>query len=255
MSASRFRIELLKLCKRPAFVLWLALGVGAVLALVSVRFAFHSSSPGTQGFHGPPGGGAGYRAAIEGQFRFAFFAALLIGAASGRLDRASGVLRELVATGASRLRLFLMRLPTALLVAETLAVVGFAVAVIAGLLLPAGGRMPGAGPISHDVALLLLTVATATLVALALATLLRSAVAAIVVFFVFETTVAPFLLHDDGLGRLRWLLLTPALNRFARPELNLDSLGIPLALAAVVVVGWITILTAAAAWRESVSEL
>ena len=55
--------------------------------------------------------------------------------------------------------------------------------------------------------------------------------------------------------RLRWLLLTPALNRFARPELGLDALGMPLAAAAFVVLGWIVVLTTAAAWRESVREL
>jgi hypothetical protein len=249
------RLEVLKLATRPAALLWLALTVGGVIVVVLLRLVFHATSPGTQGFHGPPGGGDGYRAALEGLSRFAFLAALLIGATAGTTDRASGVLRELAVTGVSRLRLFLLRLPAAVLVAEALALIGFAIALFAGLLLPDGGPMVDFEAAAHDGALLVVSVGTAASVVLGLATLVRSRAAAIVVFFAFETTVAPFILHDESIGRLRWLLLTPAINRFARPELELETLGIPLAVAALVIIGWITVLNGAAAWRETVREL
>jgi len=247
--------ELLKLRKRPVTLVAASLTVGAVIAIVAVRFGLHASSPGDSGFHGPAGGGDGYRAALEGLFRFAFFAALLLGATVGTADRAGGVLKDLAATGVRRHRLFLARIPAAVLVANALGVAGFMLAVTAGLALPEGGPMPPLADVLHDLALLLVTVSTAACLSLGLAALIRSRVAAIVLFFAWETTVAPLIAHDPGLGNARWALIGVALNRFAREELDLETLGIPLAVAAAVVLLWIAATLGLAGWRETRREI
>ena len=62
---------------------------------------------------------------------FGAFAAILIGAEAGTTDLASGVFRDLVATGRSRTTLFLVRIPAAVAIAVPLTLSGFAVAVAA----------------------------------------------------------------------------------------------------------------------------
>ena len=62
---------------------------------------------------------------------FGAFAAILIGAEAGTTDLASGVFRDLVATGRSRTTLFLVRIPAAVTIAVTLTLSGYAVAVAA----------------------------------------------------------------------------------------------------------------------------
>ena len=115
--------------------------------------------------------------------------------------------------------------------------------------------MPPLADVLHDLALLLVTVSTAACLSLGLAALIPSRVAAIVLFFAWETTVAPLIAHDPGLGNARWALIGVALNRFAREELDLETLGIPLAVAAAVVLLWITATLGLAAWRETRREI
>ena len=65
-------------------------------------------------------------------------AAILIGAEAGTADRASGVFRDLVVTGRSRLALFAVRVPAAILVTYALLAVAYALALI-GTFVFAGG--------------------------------------------------------------------------------------------------------------------
>ena len=76
---------------------------------------------------------------------FGAFAAILIGAEAGTTDLASGVFRDLVATGRSRTTLFLVRIPAAVTIAVTLTLSGYAVAVAAAYAGHGSAQAPTAG--------------------------------------------------------------------------------------------------------------
>lgn len=76
---------------------------------------------------------------------FGAFAAILIGAEAGTTDLASGVFRDLVATGRSRTTLFLVRIPAAVTIAVTLTLSGYAVAIAAAYAGHGSAQAPTAG--------------------------------------------------------------------------------------------------------------
>src|SRR6202042_2628809 len=69
--------------------------------------------------------------------------AMLIGSEAGTADIASGVFRDLVATGRSRTVLFLVRAPAAVLVTLALTLTGFLIAIAGSFLLADGLPTPG----------------------------------------------------------------------------------------------------------------
>lgn len=128
--------EVLKLQRNRALMAFaFVLTTGVLLIMFGYVGIQHASDPTKQG---PAGGldGFSHSVRILGVF-FGMLAAVLIGAEAGTADVSSGVFRDLVATGRSRLALFLVRAPAAILVTLTFSAIGFAVA-LAGTFLLAG---------------------------------------------------------------------------------------------------------------------
>ena len=129
--------ELLRLRRnRGVMAFALFLTVGITILYFGIGAIEHSSNPTS---NGPIGGMRGFRDGLRalGLF-FGTLAAILIGGEAGTSDRSSGVFRDLVVTGRSRLALFAVRLPAAFIM--TLAVTGVAYALaLIGVFVFAGG--------------------------------------------------------------------------------------------------------------------
>ena len=104
--------ELLKLRKRRGLVLsGLALTVLPMIVAYTVLLIVHAANPAK---HGPAGGLQNLSDSMDVLTTLSGIAAILIGATLGAGDLSSGVFRELVVTGRSRLALFAARIPAGL---------------------------------------------------------------------------------------------------------------------------------------------
>jgi len=139
------RADLLKLRRRRALMAWSGLlFVGAQLLFYGYGAVRHASDAA---HFGPAGGTHGLANAIMLVSYLGGVAAVMIGTAAGGGDAAAGVLRDLVSLGRSRLALFAVRLPAALLV-----VLAFIIPALAVATAPrrprteSGGGQEAAGP-------------------------------------------------------------------------------------------------------------
>ena len=106
--------ELLKLYRRRALMAWsVALFVGAQLLYYGLG---GSSTPPTRRTTAPAGGAHGLANAMMLVSYLGGVAAVMIGTAAGGGDTAAGVFRDLASTGRSRMALFAVRVPAALVV-------------------------------------------------------------------------------------------------------------------------------------------
>ena len=131
--------DLLKLHRRRALMAWSGLlFVGAQLLFYGLGRVRHASDPA---HYGPAGGAHGLANAMMLVSYLGGVAAVMIGTAAGGGDAAAGVFRDLVSTGRSRLALFAVRLPAALLVVLAFAIPAVAVATVGAVVLAAAGRL------------------------------------------------------------------------------------------------------------------
>ena len=115
--------EILKVRRNRAVMAFaLLLTVGVVVLMYGYIAIEHASNPLQ---NEPAGGILGMHRGVRdlGEF-FGMLAAVLIGAEVGTADLSSGVFRDLVTTGRSRLALFGVRLPAAAIVTLCLSAVG-----------------------------------------------------------------------------------------------------------------------------------
>src|SRR5581483_883352 len=120
--------EILKLRRNRALM-----GFAFLLSVLVVVIVFgysaieHSSNPAQ---NGPAGGLDGFHRGLRllGLF-FGGLTAILIGSEAGTADISSGVFRDLVATGRSRLALFAVRAPAAIVVTWVFIGIAYALAV------------------------------------------------------------------------------------------------------------------------------
>ena len=169
------RAELLKLRRqRPVMALAVVLSAGAVVAFQAYIQIRHATTTSPQVF-GPAGGEAGMDQLLKMQgIYFGGLAAILVGAEAGTADLTSGVFRDLVATGRSRLTLFWVRLPAALIVSLGFTALAYVLGVI-GLFVYADGLMtPSSGQILDGLAWVLLANGAQTALALGLGCLTGS---------------------------------------------------------------------------------
>jgi hypothetical protein len=131
--SSKF-LELRK--RRGLMVAVLILTVGILVVIDGIFLILHAADPNT---YGPAGGLQKFRG-----FSFAFIqtfgiAAVLVGAAAGSTDLSDGVFRHLVATGRSRVAIFIAKVPAGLLVIIPVTAVAYALeAIVATYFAPSG---------------------------------------------------------------------------------------------------------------------
>lgn len=241
MTLSLIAAEVLKLVRRRG-LMWTALAfmVGSVLLILAVRVVKYS----------PTGGEAGYRGCMYAIISLGGLVATAIGATAGSGDHSSGVFRDLVATGVSRLKLFAVRVPGALLVVLGLVAPAYLLALAAGFALAGGDVTPSFGIIRHDVSYLAVLLGTLTVLGCAFSTLAGSRGWVIGGLIVLEWVIQPLLTHIDQLGKARDWLLGPAVDHFARYDLGrYNDHEVSASQAALTIVVWMAIALALGAWR------
>ena len=127
--------EILKLRRnRGVMALALLLTVGVIVLMFGCRDPARVERPPERAGR-RLGASPGVR--VLGVF-FGMLAAVLIGVEAGTADLSSGVFRDLVATGRSRLALFLVRVPAAVIVTFAVNLTAFAVALVLSFALSGG---------------------------------------------------------------------------------------------------------------------
>src|SRR5439155_154086 len=143
--------DLLKLRRRRGMLaIAIALTIGTVLLGFGVMAIQHGSNPIK---HGPAGGLVNFQDAIGFETLMAIVAGVIVGTTAGAQDLESGVFRDLVATGRSRMALFGARAPAAWVIlvpicAATAAIAGLASVALACALPTPGGVALIAGTIA-----------------------------------------------------------------------------------------------------------
>jgi len=198
---------------------------------------------------------------------FGAFAAILIGAEIGTTDLASGVFRDLVATGRSRTILFFVRIPAAIALALTLTLSGFAVAVAAAYACHGSTPAPTAGLALQFAAwVALATVVQATL-AVGIASLTGSRPVTLVAVIGWNTIATGILYLASFLGPVRDLVLLIALGGLFPGQqvgtrdhpgssiaLNNFKLPMPVTAAVLVILAWAVIPAILGAWRTRTQD-
>lgn len=259
--------EWLKLRKRRGLT-WLSLFLiaGSVVLTNGILTLYHLSDPSK---YGPAGGVNGF---TNSQTLFGIavaLAAILIGATAGAQDVESGVFRSLAATGQSRVRLALVRIPGGLLQLIPMLFLGYGLEVAAVFLLAGGTPTPGATDLLVELGWLLALGVLNFIVGLGLAALLRSRAFAIGILVAWELAGSRLIDRLSDFGSWRVLSSTVATDRLLPSATDAMTLGhtcsapgvcgpdiitVSVGAALLVILGWIAVFTLAGVWRTATQE-
>jgi ABC-type transport system involved in multi-copper enzyme maturation permease subunit len=234
--------ELLRLRKNRALFAWMVLmTTGAVAALYLIGQGFHLND---SVHNGPAGGADNLRHGI-----------VVISFVS------SGVLRDLIVTGRSRVGLFAARVPGMLLFWVPLVVIAYVVAVGFDFAFAGNLPTPSATAIVKDGLWVLLVTAIAAVASMGIASLIGSRGISIGVLLGWQLAVTPLVLNISALGVTRELLLSAATTRvqpFTGPGGAggdaASALHVSLASAIAVLAGWVIVPLVAGGWRTATRD-
>jgi ABC-type transport system involved in multi-copper enzyme maturation permease subunit len=246
--------ELLKLRKRRGLVASvLALTVLPMVVAYTILLSIHAANPAK---HGPAGGLQNFSDSVDLLMTLGVIAAILIGATLGSSDLSSGVFRELVVTGRSRLALFAARVPAGLAVVWTVIGAGFAVTATASSVFSGSLRQPGWTLLVETGAWLALVGGLSLVLALAVSSVVGSRGTTIGILFAWQIVVTPLLLQIKALGSLREGLAGAATERL-RPTALLNGptdVRMSIAAATVALLAWTIVALAVGAWRTATRD-
>ena len=248
-----FAAEVLKLRRNRSLMAFaLLLSVGVVVLFFGFVAVEHASNPNS---YGPAGGllGFGRGVSVLGLL-FGSLTAALIGTEAATADLTSGVFRDLVATGRSRLSLFAVRAPAALCV--TLGFTGAAFALVIGLsyLFAGGSPTPSLGLIAQSAAWIVLANAAIVGLAVGVGSLTGSRAVTLVGVIGWLTVATQLLLRATALGSVRDGLQAAALGHLAPVSSGVADLQMPTGVAVAVVACWLAAPLACGAWRTVVRD-
>jgi ABC-type transport system involved in multi-copper enzyme maturation permease subunit len=252
IAAQMTSADFLKLRKKRGTLIWsLVLALGPLLIYFIVRAAQHSSNAAK---YGPAGGLGGYGDALRLlALFFGPLAAILIGAEAGAGDAASGVFRDLVVTGRSRVGLFATRVPAALGLCWLVVVVGYALLAIGTYAFASGGPTPDGNLMVEGFGFSLLSTGVVCAVAVGFASLTTSRPAALTALIGWHLVASPILAGISSLGGVRKLILSQALGHFSPINVGEGMHGVDVTMSAAVAVlvlaGWLALFLGLGAWR------
>jgi hypothetical protein len=241
--------EFLKLRKRRGLVIsTLALTVLPMIAGYTVLLSIHAANPAK---HGPAGGLENLSGSMDMLSVLSIVAGILVGATLGAGDLGSGVFRELVVTGRSRLALFAARVPAGLMFLLPIVGAGFAITATGSVVFAGSLDAPSANLLAGSAAWLGLVASLAMVLALGVSSTIGSRGTTIGIVLGWQIVAAPVLLQIKTLGSFREGLVGAATDRLAPASLFEGSpkVSISIAAAILVVVGWTVIPLAIGAWR------
>lgn len=247
--------ELLRLRKNRALFAWMVLmTTGAVTALYVIGQAFHWNDPA---HNGPAGGADNLRHGLLVISFVGSVAASILGSTVGTSDLSSGVLRDLIVTGKSRLSLFAARVPGVLLFWMPLVLLAYVVAVAFDFAFAGNLATPGATALVKDGLWVLMVTCIAVVASMGIASLIGSRGISIGVLLGWQLAVTPLVLNISVLGVTREALLTAATDR-VRPFSGDGGVGgalhVSLAAAILVLAGWVVIPLVVGAWRTATRD-
>jgi hypothetical protein len=248
------RADLLKLRRnRGLLAAAAAMTIGPIVVAYTILVILHAANPA---HHGPAGGIANLGHGTGLLVLIGSVAAVLAGAAAGAGDLGSGVFRELVVTGRSRVALFAARSPGGLVFLVPL--VAVAVAIMAGATVVFAGSLPApsATLLAEAGIWATLEIAFYFVLALGLASLIGSRAQTIGILLAWRLAVTPILLSIGVLGAGRDALPGAAFERLAPHVLNeyvrqgpVVSMSVGVALLTIVL--WTSAALAVGAWRTA----
>jgi ABC-type transport system involved in multi-copper enzyme maturation permease subunit len=240
--------ELLKLRKRRGIFWWsVVLTIGSVIVIEVIIAVLHIVN---SAHHGPAGGTDNFSGVMQALAAFGALVAVLIGTTAGVGDVSAGVFRDLVSTGRSRLALFAVRLPGAILLFVPMLAVGYLIALVVCYGLAGSSPTPSAGLAAHFGLYLLAGRLVDLALAVGFAALIGSRGISIGVLLAWGFAIGPIVASISLLGVFRELVYVAASDRL-RPVIAGSTHLVDMSVAAsiVVLIGWTLVFLAAGAWR------
>ena len=210
--------------------------------------------------YGPAGGAHGFSNSLTLFAIAGSLAAVLIGATAGSQDTSSGVFRSLVATGQSRIRLALVRIPGALLLLLPMLALGYTLEVVAAFVLAGGSPAPAVSDILSGAGWLAIVGVLDLTVTLGIGALVQSRGTAIGVMLAWELAGSRVVERISAFGGWRSLVSTVATDRFLPGATDtvaiarVDTITVTVGAAVAVVLAWIVVATAVGVWRTAAQD-
>jgi hypothetical protein len=246
--------EILKIRRnRSVMAFALLLTVGVVVLMYGYIAIRHASNPAQ---YEPAGGINGFRHGLRdlGEF-FGMLAAVLIGAEVGTADLSSGVFRDLVTTGRSRLALFGVRLPAAAIVSLCLSAATYALVLVATFVFAGGTATPSLGNILAGAGWIALANVAVTALAVGVGSLTGSRSLTLTAVIGWQAILTNLLANVTSLGSARDALLTPALSQIMPLKGGGDNqVVMATGIALVVICAWLLIPQLVGAWRTETRD-
>ena len=246
-----FSAEVLKLRRqRPLMAFAAFLTIGAVVIFMGYVQIRHASNPR----YGPAGGLDGFEHLLRalGVF-FGGLAAILIGAEAGTADLSSGVFRDLVATGRSRVALFAVRAPAAIVVTLAFSAAAFLLGTLATFAFAGGRPTPSLGVVLQGAGWIALSNSILAAVAVAVGSVTGSRAITLTAVIGWQLVATEIVLSVTSLGSVRDGLLTSAVGQIVPIGSN-AGVAMSTATAVIVLSGWALVPALVGAWRTKVRD-
>jgi len=249
--------DLLKLRRSRGLVTVTALlTIGATVLTFAVMEVMHLVDPAK---HGPAGGilHLGHTAFLVAGLGSVAAAIVASSAAVGDLD--SGVYRDLVVTGRSRLALYLSRIPAGFLFLLPFVATAYTLAAVASVVLAGGNPVPGTQLLWTTGLWSLLEVAFYYLLSFGIACLVASRAYAIGIVLAWRLALTPVLAAISALGVVRELVPGVGLQDLAPAQLGDavrqgPNVGMTTGAIAAVLIVWTVVALVAGGWRDTTRD-
>ncbi len=252
------RAETLKLRKRRGlFAMVTLLTIVPEVIAYGILTILHSANPE---HHGPAGGVANLGNGVSVLILLGSVAAIVVGAACGADDVNSGVFRELVVTGRSRVVLFGARIPGGLLFLLPFTAAAYALSAFVGGLANGYLQAPSTTLLIESGIWVLANAAFYFVIALGLASITASRAYTIGILIAWRTIVSHIIMAIGSLGAYREVVPDIGLVRLAPHAIERYVNDGPtdfhpsLAAAVAVPLLWLFVWIAAGAWRTATRD-
>jgi ABC-type transport system involved in multi-copper enzyme maturation permease subunit len=205
---------------------------------------------------GPAGGMENFIPSMDVLVGLTLVAAILVGATLGTGDVGSGVFRELVVTGRSRVALFAARIPAGLALLLPIVGAGFAVTASASIVLAGSEDGPSGRLLVESFGWLALTTAASMVLALGVSSVIGSRGTSIGILLGWWLVATPVLLMIGALGSLREGLVVAAVDHLEPVALREGppAVSTSTATAVAVLLAWTAVPLALGAWRTATRD-
>src|SRR4051812_5266213 len=245
--------EWLKLRKRRALFWWcVVLTIGPLVVVYAILEILHIVNGS---HHGPAGGTDNFNGSMQALAALCGLTAVLIGSTAGAGDVGAGVFRDLVTTGRSRVVLFFVRVPGALLMLIPLMAIAFAIVLVFTYAFGGDQANPSAGLAAHYGLWLLAGRSLDLVLALGLAALISSRGITIGVLLAWQLAIGPILASIEFFGVFREFVSAAATDAL-RPVIGDDRplVGMSIGAAILVILVYSAIFLGLGAWRTATQD-